>query len=177
MGQLSRLLLSGLVGLTLAVAAVPAQASWAVSITDVMNLVHCLVGSGECAGLQPGADTVVISVDNQDAHDVGYAAGVASVDITTDNPSCDWGAGEVWDGTSCSALVAPLATQNCFLMGLCAQDGAASWGILGPYEDLTFDDAGEVGPECSAEYVSALNLMDYINSILLFYIWTYACHY
>ena len=81
MHQLSRLLLSGLVALTLTVAAVPAQASWSASIADVMNLVYCLVGAGDCTGLQPGADLVDITSDIAEV----AAAAAAAVDITTDN--------------------------------------------------------------------------------------------
>jgi len=93
MRQLSRLLLSGLVGLSLTVAATAAHASWSAAITDVMNLVYCLVGSGDCTGLQPGADTIDTTLDNVDdnvaAFQVGVAVlyeggfndGVASVDV------------------------------------------------------------------------------------------------
>jgi len=34
--------------------------------------------------------------------DAGHAAGVASVDITIDNPTCDW-ASQTWNGTSCES--------------------------------------------------------------------------
>ncbi len=96
MGQLSRLLLSGLVALSLTVAA-PAQAEsqadgwtppgmapeqaaeWTANIQDVMDLVFCLVGSGDCAGLQPGADLVDITSDNDEVIAAADEAGLAMV--------------------------------------------------------------------------------------------------
>ena len=112
MHQLSRLLLSGLVALSLTVAAVPAHASWSVSIQNVMDLVYCLVGSGDCAGLQPGADLVDITSDNAEV-------------IAAAMPACDFEGGEVWDGSTCATPESSDPAPNCFLMGLCGQDGAA----------------------------------------------------
>jgi hypothetical protein len=49
--------------------------------------------------------TCAYTDSDEDTYDDGsYAAGVASVDITTDNADCGWVSGEYWDGTSCLTL-------------------------------------------------------------------------
>lgn len=174
MRAFARTALTGLVALSLTVAAVPAQATnWTATINDVMALVYCLVGTGECDGLEPGADTIDTTLDNVDAFTVGVAAlyaagyndGAVSVDVTTDNaeviaaamPTCDWDAGEVWDGDSCALPVAVEANPNCYMMGLCGQDGAGQLGITGgPYAGYTIADAEAVGQECATHYQDVL---------------------
>jgi len=169
MHQLSRLLLSGLVALSLTFAAIPAHASWSVSIQNVMDLVYCLVGSGDCAGLAP-ASTVDITTDNVDAFEVGvtalYAAGFndgaasescsACADITSNDaeviaaamPACDFEGGEVWDGSTCATPESSDPAPNCHLMGMCGQDGAAQDGVVGQYSQMSVSDAASVSPAC-----------------------------
>ena len=156
MRQFSRLLLSGLVALSLTFAATAAHASWSVSIQNVMDLVYCLVGAGDCTGLQPGADLVDIASDNAEV----AAAAAAAVDITSDNaeviaaamPACDFEGGEVWDGSTCATPESSDPAPNCFLMGLCGQDGAASYGVPGPYSQMSSSDAMVEGWLCAEEY-------------------------
>jgi hypothetical protein len=89
MHQLSRLLLSGLVALSLTIAATAAHASWSASIVDVMNLVYCIIGTESCEGLEPGAD--LVDITSNDAEVIAAAM-----------PACDFEGGELWDGSSCA---------------------------------------------------------------------------
>jgi len=87
-------------------------------------------------------------------------AAVAAVDITSDNdaaiadamPDCDFEGGEVWDGSTCATPESSDPAPNCFLMGLCGQQGAAQFGITGPYSQMSYSDADAVGPSCLNEY-------------------------
>ena len=82
MRRLSRLTLTGLFALAFTWAPAPAQASWTATIADVMNLVYCVVGLAPCDGLAPAS----------------------SVDITSDNPTCDW-LTQTWNGLACVPIV------------------------------------------------------------------------
>jgi len=109
MRQFARLMLTGLVALSLTLTSLPAQATdWTVSIQDAMNLVYCLVGLGGCEGLEPGADMVDITSDNQAVFETGIAvfyqaafnAGAASVDVTSNDAAVIAAAVDAVDITS-----------------------------------------------------------------------------
>lgn len=106
--------LTGLLILTLTCAAPQTQASWSASIQDVMNLVFCLVGSGPCEGLEPGADLA-------DPPSCEAAVAVATCAAT----------GGAWDGAECAP------TPDCFLVGLCGEDGYAAEEGIGAYLGLS----------------------------------------
>ena len=71
--------------ITLALITFPASsvnAAWQTgspTLFDVMNVVYCVIGAGACEGLEPGADLVDITTDNQASYDNGFIAGAASV--------------------------------------------------------------------------------------------------
>jgi hypothetical protein len=134
MHAVSRLALTGLVALSLTFTAVPAQATdWTVSITDVMNLVYCLVGMGECAGLEPGAD---------------------AVDITSDNAAVCEDGGGVWSHGTASCAPA----LDCFRMGYCGVDGGAGfgWPVASQWQGLSCEDAVDVSESCVAQCESGV---------------------
>ncbi len=101
-------------------------------------------------GFLAGAESIDITEDNQEA----FEEGVASVDITTDNQEVCEAGGGIWDGEACSI------TPNCFLMGLCGVDGAYPvYGISGPYSLSNFEDAIELGPDCTPQYNYGVTFM------------------
>ena len=51
-----------------------------------------------------GAECAFDDTDEDTYDDASFAAGAASVDITSDNPDCGWASGEYWDGSTCLTL-------------------------------------------------------------------------
>ena len=113
------------------------------------------------AQIDAAVAAAVASVDIT-SNDAEVAAdAVASVDITSDNadaiaaamPSCDFEGGEVWYGSACATPQSSDPAPNCFLMGLCGKDGAASFfGMPGPYSQMSSSDALFEGSLCVEEY-------------------------
>lgn len=125
----THLLPAALATLILALWPGPASATWSATISDVMNLVYCLVGSGPCAGLQPGADAVDTNLDDSDDNPWAFEAGLTALYETARQAGAasvgDGGAvlgfddglqagctalGGAWDGANCAPLAGPNLT-------------------------------------------------------------------
>jgi len=108
----------------------------ALNVADIVQMVNAILGGQAvtCAG--PGCD---ITSDNAEV-------------IAAAMPACDFAGGEVWDGSTCATPESSDPAPNCFLMGLCGQDGAASYGIPGPYSQMSSSDALFEGSLCVEEY-------------------------
>ena len=165
MKTLTTLLLTlGLCALSLPAFAGPscdATGEGELNVMDIVAIVSAVLGTSEdevnCAG--PGCD--VTSNDAEVAADA-----VASVDITSDNadaiaaamPACDFEGGEVWDGSTCATPESSDPAPNCFLMGLCGQDGAAQYGVDGPYSQMSIDDAVTGDGDCVGDYQAGVEV-------------------
>ena len=142
MKTLTTLLLTlGLCGLSLPAFAGPscdANADESLNVMDIVAIVDAVLNpdttSANCAG--PGCDECA--------------------DITSDNAEVIAAATEgMYTQAQMDEAVAaatPDPAPNCFLMGLCGQDGAASYGIPGPYSQMSSSDALFEGSLCEEEY-------------------------
>ena len=142
--------------MSLALITVPASSvkaetanEWIPQLSNVLDLVYCIVGTGSCVGLEPGADLVTPD-DGLTQDDVEAAVAAAM-------PDCDFDGGQVWDGQTCAD-----PEPNCFLMGLCGQDGAGSYDVTGPYSQMTQSDAVALGPACVSAFYDGVSFTTYI---------------
>ena len=160
--------------ITLTLVTAPAssvKAAWQTgspTLFDVMNVVYCVIGTGSCVGLEPGAD-LVTPEDGITQADVEAAVADAM-------PDCDFEGGQVWDGSTCATPEGANPGPNCFLMGLCGQDGAASFGVEGPYSGYTLADAEAGGFQCISSYEDGVGGSPTALQYQAFLHWDNACN-
>ena len=117
---------------------------WIPQLSNVLDLVYCIIGTGSCEGLEPGSD-LVTPEDGITQEDVDAAVAAAM-------PDCDFGGGQVWDGSTCATPESADPELDCFLMGFCGVDGGSNIGLGGPYNGVSYADASEVGGNCASDY-------------------------
>ena len=129
-----------------------------IKANDIILVARLVVGIGfeqsvdyDLDGIHNGCDNCP-DTPNEDQLDVDQD-GTGDACQTTVGPS-PYQAGCLAGGGTWNAIdLTCQRTPNCFLMGLCGQDGAAQDGIDGFYANYTLDDAAAISFLCKTMYV------------------------
>ena len=110
----------------------------ALNVADIVQMVNAILGTQTvtCAG--PGCDAAVADATSGMFTQAQMDAAVAD---------------------AVAAAATPEAPPNCFLMGLCGQDGAAQYGVDGPYSQMSIDDAVTGDGDCGVDYLTGAVLL------------------
>ena len=157
MKTLTTLLLTlGLCALSLPAFAGPscdANADESLNVLDVVAIVGAVLGTSEaevnCAG--PGCDVAVADATSGMFTQAQMDAAVA------DATSGMYTQAQMDEAV---AAATPDPAPNCLLMGLCGLDGVASYGIPGPYSQMSSDDAMFEGSLCLEAFWVGVGVSD-----------------